>query len=137
MRTAYEALRRAVIKDIGKWYAFEWSKLSEEARERLDSGFAYSHFGNPFLNVLHNLYVGQDVIRGDLGWGLSFEDTFDELISQLKVPFVYHWFVYSSYSCDDWFELKGFRSKVAAIEYYKKLKKNRADDLFYTFWFKW
>ena len=24
-----------------------------------------------------------------------------------------------------------------AIEYYKKLKKNRADDLFYTFWFKW
>lgn len=137
MRTAYDALRRAVIKDFGKWYAFEWDKLSNPAKERLTGGIAYSHFGNPFLSVLHNLYIGKDVIRGDLGWGLDFEDNFDDILKQLGVPFVYHWFVYSSFSCDDWFELKGFKSKAAAIDYYKKIKKNRADTIFYTFWFKW
>lgn len=137
MRTAYDVLRRAVIKDFGKWYRKEWLKLSEEAKERVRSGVAYSHFGNPFLNVLHDLYIGENVVRGDLGWGLDFEDNFDALLSQLKVPFIYHWFVYSSFSCDDWFELKGFKSKSAAIDYYKKIKKNRADTIFYTFWFKW
>jgi len=136
MRTAYDVLRRAVIKDFGKWYKKEWLKLSEEAKERVKNGVAYNHFGNPFLNVLHDLYIGENIVRGDLGWGLDFESEFDAIISQLKVPFIFHWFVYSSFSCDDWFELKGFRSKKEALDYYKKQKK-REDNLFYTFWFKW
>ena len=136
MRTAYDVLRRAVIKDFGKWYKKEWPKLSEDAKERVKSGVAYNHFGNPYLNVLHHLYIGEDVVRGDLGWGLDFDSEFSDLIAQLKTPFVFHWFVYSSFSCDDWFELKGFRSKKEALDYYKKQRK-REDNLFYTFWFKW
>ena len=137
MRTAYDVLRRAVIKDFGWWYATEWSAVSEEAKEKIKSGAAYSHFGNPFLTNLTRLYIGEGVIRGDVGWGCFEEESeYEDNIEKLKVKFVYHWFVYSSFSCDDWFELRGFRSKKEALEFYKKMKK-REDAYFYTFMFKW
>ena len=138
MRTAYDALRRAVIKDFGWWYRREWPAVSEEAKERIKSGAAYSHFGNPFLTSLKTLYVGENVIRGTIGWGCGFEEEseYEANIEKLKVNFVFHWFVYSSFEFDYWFELRGFRSKKEAINFYKKQKK-REDALFYTFWFSW
>ena len=138
MRTAYDCLRTAVIKDFGKWYSHEWWAISEEGKEKVKAGTAYSHFGNPFLSALHGLFIGEDVIRGKLGYGVfDFEDEYEENIEKLKSPFVFHWFVYSSFSFDEWVELRGFRTKKAAINFYKKVKKNRADGLFYTFWFKY
>ena len=137
MRTAYDALRTAVIKDFGKWYRHEWWLISDEGKEKVQGGIAYSHFGNPFLSILHDLYIGVDVIRGRLGYGgFDFEDKFEENVQKLKDPFIYHWFVYSSFSFDDWFELRGFKTKKATIDFYKKVKQNREDDLFYVFWFK-
>lgn len=138
MRTAYDALRRAVVKDFGRWYRRAWGCVVEEAKERVRSGIAYNHFGNPFLTNLSDLYIDRDmgVIRGKQSGGWYFEEEYEENLKKLKTPFIFHWFVFSSFSFDDWFELRGFRSKSAAIEYYKKQKK-REDYLFYTFWFRW
>ena len=137
MRTAYDVLRRAVIKDFGWWYRTQWGCITEEAKERIKSGAAFQHFGNPFLKNLTGLYIGDDVIRGDVGWGCFEEESeYEENIEKLKVKFVYHWFVYSSFSCDDWFELRGFRSKKEAVAFYKKMR-IRVDEYFYTFMFKW
>ena len=108
MRTAYDALRTAVIKDFGKWYRHEWWLISDEGKEKVQGGIAYSHFGNPFLSILHDLYIGVDVIRGRLGYG----------------------------GFDLEGKLRGFKTKKATIDFYKKVKQNREDDLFYVFWFK-
>lgn len=137
MRTAYDVLRRAVIKDFGWWYRREWHCTTEETREKIKAGAAFQHFGNPFLITLKTLYVGENSIRGTIGWGCFEEESeYEENIEKLKVPFIFHWFVYSSFSFDYWFELRGFKSKKEAIEFYKKQKK-REDDIFYTFLFKW
>jgi hypothetical protein len=138
MRTAYDVLRRAVIKDFGWWYRTQWGCITEEVKDRIKSGAAFQHFGNPFLKNLNRLYVGEAVIRGTIGWGCSFEEEseYEVNIEKLKVKFIYHWFVYSSFDFDYWFELRGFRSKKEAIDFYKKQKK-REDDHFYTFMFKW
>lgn len=135
MRTAYDALRFAVIKDFGKWYSFEWPYVAEDAKERLRNGAAYQHFGNPFLTNLSDLYVGEGVIRGKLNGGWDFGEEYENNLRKLKAPFVYHWFVYSSFSFDDWFELRGFKDKADAVAFYKK-QQAREDSLFYTFWFK-
>lgn len=138
MRTAYDALRKAVVKDFGRWYAFEWPHVTEEAKERVRAGVAYNHFGNPFLTDLSDLYINkaEGVIRGKQSGGWYFESEYEENLIKLRVSFVYHWFVFCSFSFDDWFELKGFRTKAEAIAYCKKQKK-REDSVFHTFWFKW
>ena len=138
MRTAYDALRRAVVKDFGWWYRREWPYVVEEAKERVRSGAAYHHFGHPFLTSLSDLYIDTEkgIIRGKQSGGWCFEEEYEENLKKLKVPFVFHWWVYSSFSFDDWFELVGFKYKKDAIMYYKK-QKEREDCLFYTFWFRW
>ena len=57
MRTAYDALQRAIVKDFGRWYAFEWDSVVDEAKERIKQGLAYKHFSNPFLTNLSDLYI--------------------------------------------------------------------------------
>lgn len=138
MRTAYDALRKAVVKDFGTWYRREWPTLPEDVRERIVRGVAYNHFGNPFLTNLSDLYINrtEGVIRGKQSGDWSFESEYEENLIKLRVHFPFHWFVFCSFSFDYWFELKGFRTKAEAIAYCKKQKK-REDDLFYTFWYKW
>ena len=136
MRTAYDALRRAVVKDFGRWYGREWSSISDEGKERVRTGIAYNHWTNPFLTNLSDLYIGSGVIRGKQSGGWCFEEEYGENLKKLKTPMVYHWWVFSSFSFDDWFELRGFKSKTEAAEFLKKQKK-REDSLFYSFLYRW
>jgi hypothetical protein len=138
MRTAYDALRKAIVKDYGWWYKREWPTLPEDVRERIVGGVAYNHFGNPLLTNLSHQYINraEGVIRGKQSAVWSIEPEYEKNLVKLKAFFPFHWFVFCSFSFDDWFELKGFKSKSAAIAYYKKQLK-RADGIFYTFWFKW
>ena len=142
MRTAYEALRRAVVKDFGRWYRKEWRVVTEDAKERIRQGVAYNHFGNPFLHNLSDLCIGtcphgMCYIRGKQSGGWYFDSEYDDNLKRLKeFKLSQHYWVYSSFSFDDWFELVGFKSKQAAVKYYKKQKK-REDSLFYTFWYRW
>ena len=140
MRTAYDGLRKAVVKDFGWWYRKEWNTLPEDVRERIADGVAYSHFSHPFLTSLYDLYIDRSrdvgVIRGKQTNGVFIEEEYEENLIVLRIPFVYHWCVFSSVTFGDWFELKGFRSKSAAIDFYKEQKK-REDDLFYCFMYRW
>ena len=142
MRTAYDALRKAIVKDFGWWYRKECPTLPDDVRERIEQGSAYIFFEYPFLTNLSDLCIGtysggRCYIRGKQSriWGA--EDSFEENIRRLKNPqFGQHFWVFSSFSFDDWFELVGFRAKADAIRYYKKQKK-REDGIFYTFWYRW
>ena len=142
MRTAYDALRRAVVKDFGRWYRKEWSHLSGPAKKRVQSGIAYNHFGNPVLTNLSELCIGtcpggMCYIRGKVGMICEEEEVYqDNLRRLMRTELGQHFWIYSSFSFDDWFELIGFKDKKSALRYYKKQKK-REDDLFYTFWYEW
>ncbi len=138
MRTAYDALRRAIIKDFGKWYAFEWDAVVNETKNSIKQGLANKHFSNPFLTNLSNLYIDSinGYMRGKQSGGYDFGEEYEKNLEMLKVPFIFHWWVFSSFDFDDWFELRGFRSKIDAVEFLK-LQKKREDCLFYTFMYRW
>lgn len=142
MRTAYDALQRAVVKDFGKWYRKEWSTISDETKELILNGVALTHFNNPFLTNLHDLYIGtcpngMCYIRGKLNRNWCLDSCYSDNVQRLsEFRLRQHYWVYSSFSFDDWFELVGFMDKQSALAYYKK-QKHREDDLFYSFWFRW
>lgn len=142
MRTAYEVLRRAVIKDFGRWYSRAWSSITEEGKESVRSGVAYNHWGYPFLNDLSNLCIGtcpdgMCYIRGKQSGGWYFESEYDDNLRRLKdFKLGQHFWIFSTIGHDDWFELVGFKDKMAAVEYYKKQKK-REDSVFHTFMYRW
>ena len=142
MRTAYEVLQRAVVKDFGRWYRREWKTITEETKEKIRAGLAYNHWGYPFLNDLSGLCIGtfpggKCYIRGKQSGGWCFDNEYDENMRRLKdFKIGYNHWVFCSFSFDYWFELIGFRSKKDAVEYYKKQKK-REDGLFYCFMYRW
>lgn len=142
MRTAYDVLKRAVVKDFGWWYRREWDVVTEESKEKIRNGVAYNHFGNPFLTNLSDLCIGtcpggMCYIRGKQSGGWYFDSEYEDNLKRLKeFKLGQHFWVYSSFSFDDWFEVVGFKDKKSAIEYYKKQKK-REDMMFYTFWYRW
>ena len=143
MRTAYEALRRAVIKDFGRWYSFEWKAVAAETKPKIQSGFlAEKHWTSIFLPDIENLCVtylagGEVFIRGGLKGGNDFgkmQGANVHLLMNLNVDC--HFWVFSSYSFDDNFSLSGFKTKAEAIKCWKAQMK-KSDDLFYTFWYRW
>ena len=143
MRTAYEALHRAIIKDFGKWYSFEWKAVANEVKPRIQSGeLASKHWNSIFLPDLDNLCVGyrafgEFFINGNLSNSADFGMTQGANIELLKsLQCSCRYWVFSSYSFDDNFSLRGFRTKSEAIECWKS-QMRRADDLFYTFWYRW
>ncbi len=138
MRTAYDALQRAIIKDFGRWFAFEWDAVVDETKAQIRQGLAYKHFSNPFLTNLSNLYIDSinGYIRGKQSGGWYFDEEYEKNIQKLKEPFVFHWWVFSSFSFDDWFELRGFHSKSDAADFLK-VQKKREDSLFFAFMYRW
>lgn len=143
MRTAYEALHRAVIKDFGKWYSFEWRAVASEIKPKIQSGFlAEKHWSSIFLPDLDNLCVGyrangEVFINGNLNAGYDFNQNMAANVRLLMdLKFDCHYWVFSSYSFDDNFSLRGFRTKSEAIKCWKS-QMRRSDDLFYSFWYRW
>ena len=143
MRTAYEALRRAIIKDFGKWYSLEWKAVSEEIKPKIKSGlYAEKHWTSIFLPDIENLCVGyrpggKFFINGNLNGGFDFGETYGasvKLLYDMKVDCKY--WVFSSFCFDDNFSLQGFSTKAEAIACWKKQKK-REDNIFRTFWYRW
>ncbi len=81
MRTAYDALQRAIVKDFGKWYSFEWKAVSNEVKPKIQSGeLASKHWNSIFLPDLDNLCIGyrafgEFFINGNLSNGADFGRT--------------------------------------------------------------
>lgn len=144
MRTAFDVLKRAIIKDFGKWYSFEWNVIQPEAKDKLKSNgreVAEKFWEENFLKELSDLWLGTGpgcaYINGKLSGGWYFEECYDDNLRRLKsFEMPYHYWVYSSFSFDDYFSLYGFMTKADAVRYLKKQKK-REDDLFYSFMFRW
>lgn len=143
MRSAYEALRRAIIKDFGRWYSLEWKAVAEETKPKIQSGlYAEKHWTSIFLPDLDNLCVGyrangEVFINGNLNAGEGFNRHLGANVKLLMgLKFDCHYWVFCSYSFDDNFSLRGFQTKAEAIDCWKK-QKQRSDDLFYCFWYRW
>lgn len=144
MRTAFDVLKRAIIKDFGKWYSFEWNVIQPEAKDKLQSNgreLAEKFWEENFLKELSDLWLGTGpgcaYINGKLSGGWYFEECYDDNLKRLKsFEMPYRYWVYSSFSFDDYFSLYGFMNKADAVRYLKKQKK-REDDLFYSFMFRW
>lgn len=144
MRTAFDVLKRAIIKDFGKWYSFEWNVIQPEVKDKLKSTgreVAEKFWEENFLKELSALWLGTGpgcaYINGKLSGGLDFDNCYDDNVKRLKAfEMPYHYWVYSSFSFDDYFSLYGFMNKADAVRYLKKQKK-REDDLFYSFMFRW
>ena len=141
MRTAYDALKRAVIKDFGKWWSFEWKAINGVMKSRLyTEPLAEKYWEDNFFPMISDMWIhtgpsGELRICGKLSGG--WYDEKEENIKRLQeVKTNGRYWVFCSYSCDDNFVLYGFRTKQEALMLWKSEKK-RIDEIFYTFWYRW
>lgn len=139
MPTAYECLHKAVIKNFGKWYRFEWNSTSPKIRDKIKHhALAEEYWQNIFLRLLSNLQFssssdGSVLITGSLIGTPHQKDGQTENIHKLTaMTLTDRFWVYSSYDFDDRFSLCSFKTKEDAI----KQLKVKQDDLFFIFWFR-
>ena len=143
MRTAYDALHRAVVKNFGKWYAFQWIAVNKEMRSRIQNdNLAETFWRDIFLSQLSELWLhsgpnGEIRINGKLNGGWSFDSEYEQNIRRLEeFKAECKYWVYSSYCFNENFVLYGFRTKEEALLWWK-VQKSRIDTVYSAFWFRW
>ena len=139
MITAYDALKRAVKKSFGRWYATEWDTIEDELKDAIRTGqAAQRQWEEIFLPRISGLSIlnnadGSICISGTLSPPVTatVREENIRLLHSCKTDCKF--WVFASLDFDEKFELKGFASGDKAEEHVLAL--NKYEDVLYSFSF--
>ena len=135
--TAYDVLKKACFKAAEEFGAGKFAMQGEEfERAIIERGVGEVYWEDRFLANIGELKIitGEDEsIGGNLRGGADFGEGCERARARLKATeLTFKYWVYSAYSFDDNFFMRGFETREAAQKVYEA-RKEKTDDIFYCF----